>query len=195
MARSVKSSDLNSVISSNKQVRKLALSIAQKKLEIAKSELIQDFSSHPVSKEISGGPSSSNISGTLGGYGNLFSFIGFNSGSNPVDLWISYLRSKIQIKNKNPKVKSSNGDGISFEFDINGVSDKDLLAAGQMPWELGRSWVKAIEQGISGFSFYVSKKIGRSGGGIQSEHSIRSGQYQRTSYWTSMWKKFLANLQ
>lgn len=195
MARGVKSSDLNSAISNSRQVRKLALSIAQKKLDIAKNDLIQDFSSHPVSKEISGGPSSSNISGTLGGYGNLFSFIGFSAGSNPVDLWVSFLRSKIQIKNKNPKVKSGGGDDISFGFDINGVSDTDLIMAGQMPWELGRSWIRAIEQGISGFSFYISKKMGRSGGGIQSKNSVRSGQYQRTSYWSSMWKKFLTNLK
>lgn len=195
MARRVKSTDLNGAISSNRQVRKLALSIAEKKLEIAKNELIQDFVSHPVSKEISGGPNSSNLSGTLGGYGNLFSFIGFNSGSNPVDLWISFLRNKIQIKNKNPKVKSGGSDDITFEFDVSGVSDTDFMVAGQMPWELGRSWIKAIEQGISGFSFYVSKKLGRSGGGIQAKNSVRSGQYQRTSYWTSMWKKFLTNLQ
>lgn len=195
MARGVKSSDLNSAISNSRRVRKLAFSIAQKKLEIAKSDLIQDFSSHPVSKEISGGADSSNVSRTLGGYGNLFSFIGFSAGSNPVDLWVSFLKSRIQIKNKNPKVKSGSGDDISFAFDINGVSDADLISAGQMPWELGRSWIKAIEQGISGFSFYISKKLGRSGGGIQSENRARSGQYQRTTYWSSMWKKFLTNLK
>lgn len=195
MARSVRSSDLNLAISKNKNVQKIAFEIAKKKLEDAKNELIQDFSSHPVSKEISAGPNANNISGTLGGYGNLFSFIGFSSGSNPVELWVSFLRKKIQIKNKNPKAKSASGDNISFEFDVSGISETDYIAAGQMPWELGRSWIKSIEQGISGFSFYISKKMGRSGGGIQSENSVRSGQYQRKSYWSSMWNKFLINLK
>ena len=44
--------------------------------------LIKQFESHPVTKEISGGSSSSNVSGTLGGYGNLFSFIGFHNNSS-----------------------------------------------------------------------------------------------------------------
>lgn len=195
MARSVKSSDLNLAISKNKTVRKVAFNIAKKKLEDAKNELIQDFNSHPVSKEISAGPNASNVSGTLGGYGNLFSFIGFSAGNNPIELWVSFLKNKIQIKNKNPKTKSSNSDVISFEFDVNGISETDYIAAGRMPWESGRSWIKAIEQGISGFSFYISKKMGRSGGGIQSENRVRSGQYQRKSYWSSMWKKFLINLK
>lgn len=195
MATQIKSADLKSAISNNRQIKKIALLIAQKKLDIAKNELINDFIAHPVSKEIAGGPDQSNTSGTLGGYGNLFSFIGFDSGSSPIKLWVSFLKTKIKIKNKNPKIKFSGNDNVSFEFDVSGVSDTEFLSVSKMPWESGRSWIKAIEQGISGFSFYVSKKLGRSGGGIQSKNSVRSGQYQKTSYWTSMWKKFLINLK
>jgi|LakMenE18May11ns_1017448.scaffolds.fasta_scaffold9907575_4 hypothetical protein len=194
MAKGVNQNDLNIAVLSNKQIKKQAFEIAQSKLEKAKNELINDFGSHSVSREIKAGPSSTNISGTLGGYGNLFSFIGFDAGNNPVDLWIAFLKNKIQIKNKNPKTSES-GDKILFEFDVNGVSDADLTANAQMPWELGRSWIKSIEQGISGFSFYISKKLGRSGGGIQADNKVRSGQYQRKQYWSSMWKKFLIDLK
>ena len=48
-----------------------------------KNELIRDFSSHPVTVEIENGVNASNISNTLGGKGNLFTFIGFNAGDNP----------------------------------------------------------------------------------------------------------------
>ena len=48
-------------------------------------KFLQDFNSHPVTKEIEAGPNSSNISGTLGGTGNLFTYIGFSSGSKPIE--------------------------------------------------------------------------------------------------------------
>jgi hypothetical protein len=194
MARGVNSKDLNSAILSDSKVKKKFMLVAQKKLNLAKAKLIDDFVSHPVSQEIKGGASAGNVSGTLGGYGNLFSFIGFESGNSPVDKWIRFLESKIKI-NESRSSKYSDNDTVGFRFEVDGVSDGDFTSVSPMPWEPGRSWIKAIEQGISGFSFYISKKLGRSGGGVQSNHRVRSGQYSRTKYWTSIWKKFLTNLE
>lgn len=50
-----------------------------------KNQMIREFLNHPVTKEIKGGPTADNISGTLGGNGNLFSYIGFEEGSDPID--------------------------------------------------------------------------------------------------------------
>ena len=55
-----------------------------RKFERAKDEMIKDFLSLKVTQEIAGGPGALNMSGTLGGYGNLFSFIGFDMGDNPM---------------------------------------------------------------------------------------------------------------
>ena len=44
-------------------------------IEKAHARLVDEFVNHPVTKEIEGGVTASNQSGTLGGYGNLFSFI------------------------------------------------------------------------------------------------------------------------
>ena len=84
-------------IANDKVVRSEIFNIVNPKIEESKQKLIQNFISHPVSSEISSGPNSSNISGTLGGYGNLFSFIGFNSGDDPVNKWVSFLKKLILL--------------------------------------------------------------------------------------------------
>ena len=44
-----------------------------------KEDLLREFNNHPVTKEIESGVDSLNSSGTLGGVGNLFTFIGLCS--------------------------------------------------------------------------------------------------------------------
>ena len=56
----------------------------KKKFDEVKEKMIKEFLNHPVSVEISGGASAGNISGTLGGITNLFAFIGFPSGDDPL---------------------------------------------------------------------------------------------------------------
>ena len=50
-----------------------------------KSAMIKEFLTHPVTIELMGGPSSTNISGTLGGISNLFAFIGFDASEKPIE--------------------------------------------------------------------------------------------------------------
>ena len=50
-----------------------------------KREMISEFLNHPITVEIKTGPYAENISGTLNGYGNLFSFIGFSDGDDPIN--------------------------------------------------------------------------------------------------------------
>ena len=75
--------------------RELALKLGPKKKHELQKKLkrtvnralramLLEFNSHPVTKEIEAGPRAQNISGTLGGAGNLFSFIGFDDGDNPI---------------------------------------------------------------------------------------------------------------
>ena len=54
----------------------------EKKLQQQVGNLLAAFEEHPVTKEIDAGPGSNNSSGTLGGYGNLFTFIGFERGQD-----------------------------------------------------------------------------------------------------------------
>ena len=57
-----------------------------KSFQLVKNKMIVEFLNHPVTIELKGGIEAKNISGTLsGGSGNLFSFIGFDSGDDPTD--------------------------------------------------------------------------------------------------------------
>jgi len=59
-------------------------------------QMVNEFENHPVTKEIESGPEATNITNTLGGAGNLFSYIGFEEGSNPIEVIKDIL--KIQQK-------------------------------------------------------------------------------------------------
>ena len=69
---------------SSDKVKKQITIKAEKVVNQEKQKLIEAFSNSSVTQEISAGPTANNISRTLGGYGNLFSFIGFSSGADPI---------------------------------------------------------------------------------------------------------------
>lgn len=183
--------EIRKAVVQNREVQRSMVNIAAQKLQDAKEELISDFESHPISQEIKGGADASNSSGTLGGYGNLFSFIGFDSSSDPVESWVSHLKNSIRIDRKTPIRAVDSKNGFEMSFSIRGISERDLVTNSSMPWERGRSWITAIERGISGFSYFIVSKLGRSGGGIQSKNRARSLSYNKTQYWTPIWKKFI----
>jgi len=183
---------INAYIAKNQSVRRACLNAVNKKVQLAKNQLILEFSSHPVSNEIQSGPNTSNSSGTLNGYGNLFSFIGFAAGQNPVDQWVNFLKRHIVLKET--QRSDAKTDSFTVSFEIPNISNIELVNYASMPWEPGRSWIMGIEKGISGFSNYISKSMGRSGGGIQSKYNVRGGQFSRRSYWTKMWNNFTKDI-
>ena len=169
------------------KVRSVAFSRAQLIFENERGDFLESFSQHEITKEIDAGENSLNTSGTLGGYGNLFSFIGFNKGSNPTRV-IKDMISKIRILKKPIENK------FYLSFSVIVPKKEDFERACSMPWATGRSWLSGIERGISGFGFFLSKKDGRSEGGVQAENSLRGGTFNRTSYFSKMYNTFISGL-
>ena len=180
------------------KTRTLARKKAERIFEKAKKSLIKTFKDHPITKEIEAGPNSNNSSGTLGGYGNLSSFIGFAAGSNPIQTVLAALQDGIEMEKRGEEKRA--GKFMEFLFKIKLPSVGVLSALTPMPWESGRSWLYGIEKGISGFSSYMYSKTsggdrGRSGSAIQSRNPIRGGGFRNTPYMSKILKGFKENLK
>jgi hypothetical protein len=157
----------------------------ERKFKSMKREMIADFKSLPVTKEIMAGPRSSNLSGTLGGYGNLFSFIGFESNSQPIKPIIALLETTNIVFTK---IRPNGSAKVSVVL----PSPQDIFQVTPLPWATGISWAERIEVGLSGLGFYLNEKssYSRSGAGIQGEEKVRGGGFRNTPYISSFLKKW-----
>ena len=84
----------------------------------------------------------------LRGEGNLFSFIGFQSGDDPIAPIIQLLE---QTK---MHYSSSNVNKTSVKYRVTMPTKEQIYEISLMPWAAGRSWVHGIEHGISGLGFF-----------------------------------------
>jgi len=183
---------LNINIGKFKVVKDAALEIAESKLSDSRKEFLREFSSHPVTVEIEAGETARNSSGTLGGYGNLFSFIGFQSGSKPAEA-VKSLINKIRLIRKSYIKPEANGTLI--KFNVLSPKKSDFEDATPIPWAAGRSWLTGIERGISGLGYFISRVgIGRSEGGQQSDDKIRQSSFKNVSYFSKMYSDFFKKL-
>ncbi len=169
-----------------KELRKDFEKEIKDKFKKIKNELIKEFLSDPVTIEILQGARGSNISGTLGGVSNLFAFIGFDSGEQPISPILQSLEN-IQIT-YNKEIRKR---GIGVEFDVSIPTAQDIFAITPLPWASGRSWAEGIERGLSGLGYLLRKDGGRSGAAVQSRvNKIRSGRFQNRPYISALIKKY-----
>ena len=163
-----------------------------KKFKIIKSEMIKEFLQLPVTQELIQGPNAPNISGTLGGVINLFAFIGFDKGDQPIMPIIQLLENtSIQF---NKELRKDKNIGISYN--VNLPTAEQIFALTPMPWAVGRSWAKGIETGISGLGYLLRKNSrGRSGSAIQSRVKVRGGKFKNTVYISGFINKYRKKFQ
>lgn len=160
----------------------------QKKIVDAQNKMVEAYENDPVTVEIDGGVFASNVSSTLGGKGNLFSFIGFEAGSDPTQPIKELLRNKINFSVK----ALTNGN---FKIEIAAPTKEILYNVSPIPWNPGRSWLDGIEKGISGLGSYIYKEspASRSGKGVQTKTNV-GGRFSNRSYMTTILKEFQRNV-
>ena len=152
-----------------------------------KTAMIREFLNHPVTEEIINGPEASNTSGTLNGYGNLFSYIGFYDGDEPI-------KSVLEEFEKSTIIFSGLIDGgASWKIYI--PNKQDIWDASPMPWAQGRSWAKGIETGISGVGYYLysqrrNMQNSRSGPAIQTQNKITRPRFKNVKYISAILDKY-----
>lgn len=161
----------------------------EKEIEKIKKQIVEEFTKHPVTIEIEGGIGASNISGTLSGITNLFSFIGFDEGTNPID----------PIKSELEKIGFSKTitPAGTIIYKIYFPTAEDIFNVTPLPWATGRSWAKGIETGLSGVGYYLKKtNNSRSGLGIQSKNQVRAGvRFKNVKYISALLKKYDAEVK
>jgi hypothetical protein len=175
-------------------LRKEAVIFAQEILKENLDQYIIEIQDHPVSKELNDGPDAENISSTLNGKENLFAFIGFDSEDKPIEDLTDLIKQNTFLD------KKSTFDKRNFElkFNVFTPSIEEIKNQTPLPFERGRSWVKGIEDGISGFGYYVYGLLfptSRSGRGIQSKNKVRVTAYKPVKYMTELYNNFIKNLK
>lgn len=165
-------------------MRERAVSVIQEEVDKANDSLIRKFLEHKISEEIQAGPNAENSSGTLGGYGNLFSFIGFNRSEEPIRFVAGLLADSIKVKNVIVRRQK-----MLVYFSISLPNKEKIFDQTPLPWvEAGRSWIQAIESGIAGFGEYLydeefaDNELSNSGAGLQAKNKIRGGRYTAQKY-------------
>lgn len=153
-----------------------------------RADMIQELHDHPISEEIALGPKLNWSSPFLNGYGDLFSFIGFQRDDNPIK--------PIEDLFKGLRLYSITSKGLKYKFEIrNFPTRNDIRDITPLPWATGRSWALGMEDGISGLGRYLNIDYdkGRSGAGIQAKNikNLRPA-FQPTPYITPILKKYRA---
>ena len=177
-------------LQADKEYQKQVTSIIDSEFNKIKNNYIQEFINHPITEEIRGGITATNSSGTLGGITNLYSFIGFDEGTDPIKP-IEELLNKSNYR----IIFNSKNINSTVVFDI--PTATQIFQITPMPWAVGRSWARGIETGISGLGYYLKKiKNSRSGLGVQSStDQIRPGAvFKNTKYISDLINRFSKDL-
>lgn len=188
--RSVKSA-IHKQLIGNKQLLNQTRQLIEKQFKTIHTKFMADFESHPVTRELRGGPDASNHSNSLP-QGNLFGFIGFNAGTDPIaDIEVMLRRTDIMIKNR-----KMGQFGFVWTYIVTSPSLQDLYSATPMPWASGASWLRELEgRGIPNLGQYMYKRSSssRSGAGVQNQNRSGGGRV-RVSYVKQLLKEFEQNL-
>jgi len=194
---------LEKAVRNSTVVSKGADVLIKKRVGGLKGVVLKEFDKHPVTRELSQGPAGVNMSNTLNGIGNLFSFIGFYKGQNVIGPVRDMLKSHFGLVGAQGKKRGRKGvEAFTYKIDFPTLNSFDMIS--RMPWESGNSWVVGIERGISGFSHYMYLKLGegkeltnksRSGKGLQSRKTLNAGIFKPIPYITEILNNYRKRLK
>jgi hypothetical protein len=169
------------LLMSNQVVQEAAFERAKALYESAKNRFFQEFYNHPITIEIASGPEASNSSGVLGGYGNLFSFLGFESSRQPIKEIASAMEKSFSIKK------------VGIMAKITYPNMDELKKYSPLPWAFGGSWVSGIEKGIPNFGKYFYKPSlpnSRSTTALESKYQLNLATFTPVVYMSKIIENF-----
>lgn len=160
--------------------------IAREQFMLAKQKMLKEFDSHQVTKELENFGESKLIP-----RGTLFGFLGFDKGDDPVAPLRDLLdRATILKPGRIRRGRAQKSYAVTIP------TKEELYSATPLPWAPGRSWLKAVEFGISGLGNYMAIETdrSRSGEGIQVKNANLGGKFKNIQYLSSILKNMEKNL-
>ena len=209
MAVTINLESITRKISIAPKVKAVVLASVKKNVETAKEKMLQSFDNHKVTKEIEDGESTNNSSRLLYGYGNLFSFIGFNQGDEPIELVRNILKQHTKLRYETARYSKFIGKGIiQFGFLVETPNLDELYSKTEYPDPKTRSgsWLEGLESGLYGLQSYLYNDDGsfeeynsRSTTGLQAKNGqkiiiVRKGDARSIKYMSLILKELQANL-
>lgn len=211
---------MTELVAAAPSLRKEAEAIVDRRyFQPAVQNLKDEFEKHPVTTEIRGGIDAKNDSGTLESdfrpaprgkkqkaarddYSppNLFSFIGFDAGSDPTAELAKLLDPKSP---GGPRLEylGTNRDSLVFQFQVSAPDWSAIEKVTPLPWtqESNISWAVRIERGLAGIGYFLNAKRpgvrgagSASHGGIQVQTQLRSGnRFRPVKYLSTLFNRFL----
>ena len=175
-------------IDSDRRIKAAIDKFAKKIFLRAHDSLMKDFDQHPITKELKEGPTGANISGTLGGYGNLFAFLGFFDDQKPTE--------ELETMLNRATLERTIRRGNHVYYRVNMPDKSEIESATQLNWGSGTSWAYAVETGnfdgnasLSHF-IYKSWDGSRSEEGLQVEGEYREEEFKEMPYITKILDNF-----
>lgn len=171
----------------------------------AVEQLQNAFENDPVTQEIRAGNDSENISNTLEGVktkgypANLFSYIGFENGSDPIDDIEKFFYFNAEYGPKFKYIRGSQEENLRFSFLFDEPNKQAIYDATPLPWAAGLSWADRIEKGLPNLSqFLVGEglKGSRSDGGIQVKGEVSpSAKFQPRPYLSKLIESYMNEIK
>ena len=188
---------LKGIKKSSRALHKSVFPTINSNFEKSKDAFLEEFDEHPITQQMYAGSDSPGMNfpgGPLGGISNLFAFLGFRDGDDPAEklrnMFVKYI-----VLLKNYRVKTTR-KGIVYTHRVKMPDITEIYDRTPMRWT-SRSWIKAIEFGVSGFQYLLRgyRKVSRSGGAFMSKSSrVRSTSFNNQSYLSSLYREFQKDL-
>ncbi len=175
----------------------IARRIAEEKFEESLETFMDSLEADPVSQEIMA-ENAINYSSFIKGQGtrkhgaNLFSFIGFESGDDPIGELLSLIRNSFRINKTSKLIKGQ------YKFKVTFPSEAQIKNENPFPNGVfgNRSWITGIEKGISSVIHYIRKEgFGRSEGGVQVKGEIAKTFRPKRDYFGAKYRAFIGSLK
>lgn len=187
MATKINMDQIRRKIAYSKPVLDATEKIAKTRTLNATAIAEDSFSSHPVTKEVDGGPFAANSSGLLGGIENLYSFFGLTS--NPISALKALWKT---VRFKGLKKVTLVGKKAFYTYKVSIPDPLDFEGEAELPWAPERNWLTAVSRGgVSGLGYYLRQLgAGRSRGGVQLKKKVRNLRMKTMPYFVQIYNNF-----